>query len=94
MYDTKRCIRARVTGRVQGVGFRMATRSRARQLRLQGYAANCPNGEVEVLACGPTEAVKTLIEWLAEGPPTARVTGVHIEDVDEVFEGAGQFEIR
>jgi acylphosphatase len=89
-----RCVRARVTGRVQGVGFRMATRSRARQLGLRGYVANCPKGEVEVLASGPEDAVRALIEWLAEGPPAARVADVSVEESNSVIEATGQFEIR
>ncbi len=94
MNDTARCIRARVTGRVQGVGFRMATRERAHQLGLQGYVANCLNGEVEVLAYGSPDAVMILVEWLAEGPPEARVENVHVEEADDVWEKPGRFEIR
>ena len=72
----------------------MATRSRAHQLGLRGYAANCLNGEVEVLAHGPTDAVERLIEWLSEGPPAARVEDVHVEEVDGAFESVDSFEIR
>jgi len=92
--DAIRCVRARVTGRVQGVGFRMATRSRAHQLGLRGYAANCLSGEVEVLAHGPAEAVEALVEWLSEGPPSARVQDVHIEEANEPVEEFSRFEIR
>ena len=35
-----------VHGRVQGVGFRWWTRSRALELGLTGYAANRPDGRV------------------------------------------------
>jgi len=79
---------------VQGVGYRMATRSRAHQLGLLGHAANCLNGQVEVLAYGSADAVNSLIEWLAEGPPAASVEDVYIEEVDEPFEGTDRFEIR
>ena len=72
----------------------MATRSRAHQLGLRGYAANCPNGEVEILALGPADAVERLIEWLAEGPSAARVKGVQVEEVDEISEAVDRFEIR
>ena len=94
MNESTRCVRARVTGRVQGVGYRMATRCRAHQLGLRGRVSNCLNGEVEVLAYGPAEAVMTLVEWLAEGPPAARVENVHVEELDEVLEEPGRFEIR
>ena len=39
-----------VHGRVQGVGFRWWTRSRALELGLTGYAANRPDGRVQVVA--------------------------------------------
>lgn len=94
MNDATRCIRARVTGRVQGVGFRMATRSRAHQLGLRGYAANCLSGEVEVLAYGSAEAVDALVEWLSEGPPSARVENVRVEEENEPGEAFSRFEIR
>jgi len=72
----------------------MATRSRAHQLGLRGYAANRPSGEVEVLAYGSADAVGALIEWLAEGPPSARVQDVHVEEADEPAEAFDRFEIR
>lgn len=72
----------------------MATRSKARQLRVQGYAANCLNGEVEVLAYGPAAAVEALIDWLGEGPPSARVEDVRVEVADDSVEEFDRFEIR
>ena len=41
-----------VTGKVQGVWFRESTRQQAERLDLCGYAINCPDGSVEVLAYG------------------------------------------
>lgn len=73
------CVRCRVTGRVQGVFFRAATRRQAQQLGLTGYARNLPDGSVEVLACGPEAAVAALRDWLQVGPPAARVDGVVCE---------------
>lgn len=63
----------RVTGRVQGVGFRWWTRSRATRLGLSGTVRNEPDGSVVVHARGPDDAVQALREWLAHGPPGARV---------------------
>lgn len=53
-----------VRGRVQGVGFRWWTRSRALELGLVGYARNLPDGRVEVLAQGPADAVASLVALL------------------------------
>jgi acylphosphatase len=77
-----RCLRCRVSGRVQGVFFRASTRKQARDLGLSGHARNLPDGSVEVLACGPERAVAALREWLWLGPPAARVETVECEWVE------------
>lgn len=77
-----RCLRCRVSGRVQGVFFRAATRTQARELGLCGHARNLADGSVEVLACGPDKDLAVLREWLWVGPPAARVTAVECEAVD------------
>jgi acylphosphatase len=76
---TRICVRCYVAGLVQGVFFRASTREQALSLGLSGYARNLPDGRVEVLACGPLKAVDQLRDWLREGPPSARVTGVACE---------------
>ncbi len=58
---------ARVSGRVQGVGFRWWTRSRALELGLAGSATNTADGRVEVVAEGPRHAVEQLLALL-DGP--------------------------
>lgn len=73
------CFRCLVGGRVQGVFFRSSTREQAMRLGLTGYARNLADGRVEILACGPAEAVARLREWLRTGPPLANVTGVTCE---------------
>ena len=62
----------RVTGRVQGVGFRWWTRCRARELGLVGYAKNLPDGRVEVSAQGRRAPCERLLTLLSE-PPTPSV---------------------
>lgn len=65
-----------VTGRVQGVGFRAATRAKALELGLAGSAVNLPDGSVAVEAAGAPEALDALHRWLLRGPPLARVAEV------------------
>jgi acylphosphatase len=55
---------ARISGRVQGVGFRWWTRAQAEQLELVGTATNLPDGEVEVVAEGPRASCERLVELL------------------------------
>jgi acylphosphatase len=65
-----------VRGRVQGVGFRWWTRSRALELGLAGKAANLEDGRVEVVAEGPQHACEALLAAL-RGPGTpGHVSGV------------------
>lgn len=65
---------AKVHGKVQGVGFRYSTLSRARRLKLTGYVKNLWDGGVEVLAEGPEDTVLKLVSWLKKGPPGSYVT--------------------
>ncbi len=73
------CAHFVVSGRVQGVNFRAATRAAARGLDLRGWVRNLSDGDVELLACGNATAVDQLERWLWEGPPAARVTHVRRE---------------
>ena len=71
-----------VKGRVQGVFFRASTRQVAESLGLTGHAVNLPDGDVEVLACGESDSLDRLGEWLKDGPPHARVDAVFATDVE------------
>lgn len=62
-----------VAGRVQGVGFRAATRARALELGLTGRARNLVDGRVEVRAHGAPAALDRFEQWLRAGPPAASV---------------------
>jgi len=76
------CRKFRVEGRVQGVWFRESTREQANSLAISGYAINCPDGSVEVLACGETAALEKLVQWLQRGPRMARVDSVVATEYD------------
>ena len=70
------CWKFKVEGRVQGDWVRDSTRRQAEVLELSGHAINCPDGSVEVLACGEPESLEVLSDWLHHGPPMARVKSV------------------
>jgi acylphosphatase len=65
--------RFRVSGRVQGVGFRAWTLRRARELGLRGTVSNRADGSVEVEAGGPADAIDRLRQLVSKGPPLAVV---------------------
>ncbi|MEM6424591.1 MAG: acylphosphatase [Cyanobacteria bacterium P01_D01_bin.128] len=69
-------IKLSVYGTVQGVGFRYHTQIEATKLGLNGYVKNLPDGTVEILAMGNSEAIAALKQWAAQGSPAAQVTQV------------------
>ena len=79
----------RVTGRVQGVGFRWWTRAQAIRLDLDGTVRNADDGSVEVQARGPEPALAELERLLNEGPPHARVRAVERFAASLADEAAG-----
>jgi acylphosphatase len=82
------CARFIVRGHVQGVFFRASTREQALKLGIAGYAKNLADGGVEVLACGPEQALDALQDWLRHGPPSARVENVAREAMpDQIMQG-------
>lgn len=76
-----KAVHARVSGRVQGVGYRQGCRSRARALDLVGWVRNLADGTVEVFAQGGVEEVDTLVDWLWSGPAASVVVGVETDVV-------------
>lgn len=77
------CIKAVISGRVQGVGFRYSTQHEASRLQLTGHAKNLSDGTVEVVACGEQAQIDRLLAWLAQGPPMATVTDVSWQVIDK-----------
>lgn len=66
----------RVTGRVQGVGFRWWSCRTASSLGVRGSVRNRADGSVEIHAAGSPEALDRFEEKLRSGPSSARVEGV------------------
>jgi DNA ligase D-like protein (predicted 3'-phosphoesterase) len=92
MSDKRKAIRAGVSGRVQGVGFREAIVRRAHELGVLGWVRNEDDGSVRVHAEGPGAAVDELLAFLEQGPPAARVEAVGVEAAKA--EGHEQFAVR
>lgn len=66
----------RVSGRVQGVGFREALREEAERAGLTGWVRNRADGTVEALLQGEAESVEAVVAWARRGPSAARVTAL------------------
>ncbi|MFP4510617.1 MAG: acylphosphatase [Spirochaetota bacterium] len=72
-------VRARIHGRVQGVGFRYSTRQKAEELGITGWVRNEFDGTVLVEAEGDDAAMSSFLSWLNDGPPPARVESVDVQ---------------
>jgi len=83
--------RARViiSGRVQGVFFRMETKRAAGDIGVSGWVKNQLDGTVEAVFEGGRDRVDAIVEWCRQGPPNAVVTDVNVswEDYSGEFEG-------
>jgi acylphosphatase len=70
----------RISGRVQGVGFRYAARNMASSSGIRGFVKNLSNGDVLIEAEGNQAEIDTFIAWCRQGPPRARVDHVDISE--------------
>ncbi|HAJ27335.1 MAG TPA: acylphosphatase [Syntrophus sp. (in: bacteria)] len=75
-------IHVTITGRVQGVAFRAATREAAIALNLTGWVKNLRDGRVEAIFEGEDDQMELIQHWCKHGPPLARVTGVDLSEED------------
>ena len=85
-------VRLRLSGRVQGVGYRAWAIETAKRLGLRGWVRNRGDGSVELLATGSAQAVASLIEACHKGPPAARVDRVELADAPD--DGSAGFTAR
>jgi len=80
MSEIARCVR--VSGLVTGVGFRFATLDRAGHCStLRGYVRNADSRTVECLLQGEVTEVQAMVDWLRQGPPSARVLDCRIAEM-------------
>ncbi|OGR28670.1 MAG: hypothetical protein A2277_18595 [Desulfobacterales bacterium RIFOXYA12_FULL_46_15] len=72
-------IRVRITGRVQGVFFRLKTKQEADRIGINGWVRNIADGSVEALFEGDPEKVTQMARWCEKGPSLSRVDHVNTE---------------
>jgi acylphosphatase len=78
-----RTVRLVITGRVQGVGYRIWAERTARSLGVRGWVRNRTDGSVELLATGDNGAITALIEACRRGPRAALVTDLIVDDAED-----------
>lgn len=87
-----RRVRVVVSGRVQGVFFRVMCERMAHDRDLGGFVRNLRDGRVEAAFEGRSDDVESAVEWCREGPPGAQVASV--ETAEEPPAGDREFRIR
>lgn len=70
-----------VSGKVQGVWFRVFTSKRAQELNLSGWVRNLTNGSVEILVKGHPLKLKEFISKIKKGPKEAHVNRLIIKNM-------------
>ena len=68
-----------ISGRVQGVFFRVYTQRAAQEREIIGWVMNTRDGRVEAVLEGEKEKVEDMIRWCHQGSPHSRVTQVSVD---------------
>ncbi|WP_028745940.1 acylphosphatase [Rhizobium mesoamericanum] len=83
MEENPKAVLVRISGRVQGVSFRVWTRARAEDFGLSGWVRNEDDGSVRALIVGPEGAVSAMLKEFWKGPPGASVSAVEAEPASQ-----------
>lgn len=70
----------KISGSVQGVGFRFFANRQAEKFGVSGMARNLDDGSVEIEAEGEEAVLEKFIEKLKKGPLFSKVTNVVVEE--------------
>jgi acylphosphatase len=82
----------RVKGRVTGIGFRYSAIMAAEKFpTLKGYVKNISHSEVEAFIQGEEKDLEGMVQWLAKGPPMAKVYDISVNPagIDPSLTGFG-----
>ena len=82
----------RISGRVQGVGFRYSLHGEAKARGVAGWVRNRRDGSVEALLQGEAAAVDAVIAWARRGPPAAEVEQLVAKPAEEPLQTYSGFE--
>jgi acylphosphatase len=73
--------RISVSGRVQGVYFRVSAKQKALNLGVRGFVQNESDGTVSVEVEGEPNAVEQMVSWCKKGPGLARVKAIEVTEL-------------
>lgn len=75
----KQCLRIKVFGQVQGIGYREFAKKAAHKLEIEGTAQNIEEEYVMIYACGDSNKLDAFIDELYKGPKNAQVKNIEVE---------------
>ena len=80
----KQCLKIKVCGAIQGVSYREFVQKHAQRFSIEGSVKNLDNHEsVVIYACGASENLEKLIDFLYKGPPKSKVQDVQVEPLGQ-----------
>lgn len=74
-------ISIRISGQVQGVGFRYNALGAANEMKIRGFVRNCTDGSVYIEAEGDDLAIERFVEWCRNGPRWALVEQCEVKPI-------------
>ena len=77
-----KCVRLRIEGLVQGVGFRAFVERQAQERALDGWVRNRRDGSVEAVFVGTPSAIDAVLDACREGPAGAEVEAIDLREED------------
>ena len=85
-------VHLRISGRVQGVGYRAWAVRTAARLGLRGWVRNRADGTVEALIIGDAQSLAAMVEACRQGPRAAIVRDVAVSQAQD--DGSANFAAR
>lgn len=82
----------KITGKVQGVYYRVSLQKKALSAGYSGYVKNMPDGSVEAGVTCHSSKLEHFINLLKQGSQYSVVESVEMQESEELF--SGEFEIR
>jgi len=76
-----KCLKIKISGKVQGVWFRASTQRKANELNIKGIVRNLSSGEVYVEAEGDEKKIATFVKWCHQGSELSRVDQVVVSEM-------------
>ncbi|CDQ39870.1 MULTISPECIES: acylphosphatase [Virgibacillus] len=81
-------VHAKISGKVQGVGFRFSAKQKADEIGITGWIRNNPDGTVELEAQGENKQLDQFLKDLSKGLNPA----IKVQEVDQSkFESSTNF---